>query len=58
MLIYSILYKRYTDPSRRRASCKISYFSLTGVHYDRYTCILFDIDRGKSIPMIQRRMPL
>ena len=27
-------------------SCKISYFSLPGVHYNRYTCILLGYGRG------------
>ena len=27
-------------------SCKISYFSLPGVHYNRYTCIYLDIGGG------------
>ena len=44
MLIYSILSKRYTGPSRRSASspsCKISSFNLQGVRYNRYTCIFY-----------------
>ena len=41
--LYTVFYMRYTGPSRRDATfsfVKISYFSLPGVHYNRYTCIL------------------
>ena len=56
----SILYKRYTGQGDvlLSPSCKISYFSLPGEHYNRYTCILLGYRWGRGIPMIRRLMPL
>ena len=39
-------------------SCKISYFSLPGVHYNRYTCILLGYRWRRAIPIIRKLMPL
>ena len=56
MLIYSI-YKRYTGPSRRRASFTFmlnkSFYILPGVRYNAHTCICYlDIGGAGVFPWV------